>query len=246
MSRVRRDKRQALCPPRAVRRSRSASAPGAGIEEEGIPAHPFWSLDRGPLARYIREMAYRHARGLGLGLLLVCGLAASSAAIAAPPTSSAPSGKPADADNERRRAAAAALLEHEALGGLRMGMTQAEVVALLGAPSWKGKRNKESSGGFTVEWYWKHLDTAILFLGAHAKAPMTVRGVKVVGPSPLKTTKGVGIGSSRRDVDAAYATGHVQRGRADYVIGGDEGMTFTFTLDSGTVDAIYWGLDFGS
>ena len=104
----------------------------------------------------------------------------------------------------------------------------------------------ESSGGFTVEWYWKRQNTAILFLGADAKAPMTVRGVQVVGPSPLMTAKGVGIGSSRRDVDAAYAAGHVQRGRADYVVGGNEGMTFSIALDTGTVDAIYWGLDFGS
>ncbi|MDI1480328.1 hypothetical protein [Polyangium sp. y55x31] len=197
------------------------------------------------MAVYIREMASRRVHGLGLRLLLVCGLAASCTANAAPPASPAPSGKHADADDEHRLAAAAALLEHEAIGGVRMGMTQADVVALLGEPSWQGKRNAESSGGFSLEWYWKHLETAILFFGADAMAPMTVRGVKVVGPSPLETAKGVGIGSSRREVEAAYAAGHA-RGREDYVVGGDEGLTFSFTLDTGTVDAIYWGLDFGS
>jgi hypothetical protein len=196
-------------------------------------------------------------RLIGLGLLLVAGSATGSGSASDAGSDSgsgvrAGSGAAAatgdgesDDTNNRKLRAANTLLKNEGIGGVHMGMTGKEVVAILGQPSKKYKIEQEGvRGEFTTRWWWKSQNIGVVFFGATSKSPATVRGITVVGPSQLKTSKGVGIGSPVQDVEAAYSDGHMQpEAKAAYVVGGEYGMVFD--VSGGKVGAIYWGLDFG-
>ena len=148
-----------------------------------------------------------------------------------------------DDENNPRYKAALALLKDEAIGGIRMEMTDKEVVAVLGQPSKKGKAIEEGATGETVaQWEWKKAGINVLFTDAN-KTPK-VRGIGLSDPSALKTKKGVGIGSSRAELDTAYGAGHMKAGDdgpdASYTVGNHYyGLVFSF--EGGKVKSAYWG-----
>lgn len=149
-----------------------------------------------------------------------------------------------DDENNPRFIAALALLKDEAIGGIRMDMTDKEVVAVLGPPSKKGKPIEEGATGETVaQWEWKKAGINVLFSDA-AKSPK-VRGIGLTDPSTLKTKKGVGIGSSRAALDTAYGAGRMKSGDdgadASYTVGNHYyGLVFSFEGDN--VKSAYWGV----
>lgn len=148
-----------------------------------------------------------------------------------------------DDENNPRNKAALALLKDEAIGGIRMEMTDKEVIAVLGQPSKKGKAIEEGATGETVaQWEWKKAGINVLFTDAN-KTPK-VRGIGLSDPSALKTKKGVGIGSSRAELDTAYGAGHMKAGDdgadASYTVGNHYyGLVFSF--EGGKVKSAYWG-----
>ncbi|WP_146649186.1 hypothetical protein [Labilithrix luteola] len=154
-------------------------------------------------------------------------------------------GLPASAGSAQRRSAAKALLAGEAIGGVRMGMTPLRVIAQLGKPSRVWKRNVEHDGSVTIRWWWEGHAAEMLFCGASVKT-VSVCGLEIVRPSRLTTSKGIGIGSTLRDLDAAYGAGHDPRPEDNgmYVVGEEGGLAFDVGFDK-TVDAIYWGRDTG-
>jgi hypothetical protein len=150
---------------------------------------------------------------------------------------------PDDPENPRVKAANA-LLEHEAFGKLKPGMSSKDVVALLGQPSSKGKVDEEgATGDFVAEWEWKKAGVKIYVAGSSKKGPWVARNVNLVAPATLKTQKGIGIGSTLADVDKAYAAGHMpaEPGEESYTVGTHyDGMVFEF--ENGKVSSIYWGM----
>ncbi len=158
-------------------------------------------------------------------------------------TGSATATEDPDDENNPRYKAALALLKDEAIGGIRMDMTDKEVVAVLGQPSKKGKAIEEGATGETVaQWEWKKAGINVLFTDAN-KTPK-VRGIGLSDPSALKTKKGVGIGSLRAELDTAYGAGHMKAGDdgadASYTVGNHYyGLVFSF--EGGKVKSAYWG-----
>ena len=148
-----------------------------------------------------------------------------------------------DDENNPRFKAAQALLKDEAIGAIHMEMTDKEVVAVLGQPSKKGKPMEEGATGETVaQWEWKEAGINVLFSDAN-KTPK-VRGIGLSDPSTLKTKKGIGIGSSRAELETAYGAGHMKvdddGADASYTVGNHYyGLVFSF--ESGKVKSAYWG-----
>jgi hypothetical protein len=141
---------------------------------------------------------------------------------------------PAGPANAKKRPS----LGGEAIGGIRLGMTDKQVVAKLGRPSRRMPPVKEGKGHSEV-WAWTQLDIGILFVGA--KPPFKVRGIQITGYSPLKTTKGIGTRSSAKDVAAAYPSARVDG--EDYTVGGDEGLVIQTA--EGKVETIFLGRSLG-
>jgi hypothetical protein len=171
---------------------------------------------------------------------------AKPVAVDAAPAPVAPDAAEADPDDPEnpRVKAANALLENEAFGKLKPGMSSKDVVALLGQPSSKGKVDEEgATGDFVSEWEWKKAGVKIDFASGTKKGPWVARNLSLAAPATLKTQKGVGIGSTLADVDKAYAAGHMlpADGEESYTVGTHyDGMVFEFK--GGKVASIYWGL----
>ncbi len=123
-------------------------------------------------------------------------------------------------------------------------MSSPEVDALLGRPSSRSNRHEESAGGSTARAYWKGHDTLVGFCAPSSAVQLRVCAMVVGSASPLKTSKGIGIGSSRQAVRTTYAAlpGAKER-RDDIVVDGVAPLVFG--LGERGVDVIYWGRDFG-
>lgn len=124
----------------------------------------------------------------------------------------------------------------ESIGGVRLGMTRGEVMAVLGRPS--------SRHG--LQWSWRRLNIVVGFTAATRTSAPVVEGIVVHGTSSLKTSRAIGIGSKVADVDAAYSASYRRSSGCpkEYrCVGGDQGLMFDIGTDG--VDAVYFGADLG-
>jgi hypothetical protein len=141
--------------------------------------------------------------------------------------------------------AAQQLLEDESIGGVRLGMSETKVIALLGQPTRKGRAATEDATGDVVAvWRWKKKSIAVTFVDARKKP--SVRSIELTAGAKLRTKARIGIGSSRREVDAAYGAGRRpaeagdDAGEASYVIGTVE-SALALTFEDDKVSALFWG-----
>jgi hypothetical protein len=153
-----------------------------------------------------------------------------------------------DSENSPRVKAAMALLKDENIGGLKLGMTDNAVIAILGKPSKKETPVEEAAtGDIVADWSWAKAGVTVTF--ADAKKKPIVNGIRLEPAATLKTSKGVGIGSTRQQLDAAYQAGHMKDDdtAAQYVVGTHYfGMVFMFDegkdgKSSTNVTSVYWG-----
>jgi hypothetical protein len=93
----------------------------------------------------------------------------------------------------------------DTLGGLAPGALQDEVEKKIGKPKSKSPIQEEQATGEHVsQWIWADGVSAIMS-GSSAKGKLAVRLLMIEPPSKLSTGRGVGIGSPRSAVEAAYA-----------------------------------------
>lgn len=116
----------------------------------------------------------------------------------APAVDAAPTG-PAPIDTDR-------LLDVETVGPLRFRMTEAQSVKLLGAPKQKTLPVEEgATGEFASTWTWPGV--TLEMVSDTRTGPAKVRLIVVtapVTPEAYATQRGIKIGSTRREVAAAY------------------------------------------
>ncbi|MCA9642525.1 MAG: hypothetical protein H6718_16195 [Polyangiaceae bacterium] len=93
----------------------------------------------------------------------------------------------------------------ESIGGFSSGTTSDDVISKLGEPDSRPARVEEgASGEFVVSWKWQAQGILLEMASPSADGPLSVRGLSIRAPSQLKTSKGIGIGASRADVERAY------------------------------------------
>lgn len=93
----------------------------------------------------------------------------------------------------------------EDLGGLRLSATEADLVKKLGKPKSKTKAQLEQgTGEHSSSWSWADGFSATM-TSSKPTGPFSPRLLMIHGPSKAKTSRGIGIGSTRVEVEKAYA-----------------------------------------
>lgn len=94
----------------------------------------------------------------------------------------------------------------EEFGHLRRGMPARAVVALLGEPGSTTTEPDEIRGGrFLLQnWSYPELDLELVFTGPRKRGPWTVDTIRASARCALRTSRDIGMGSTRSEVVAAY------------------------------------------
>src|SRR6185437_14938672 len=93
----------------------------------------------------------------------------------------------------------------ERLGPLRLSLPEADAKKAISCPMTAGKEQKwEADGAFHQEWHFA-CGVDLGMVSEHKGGKKTVQTIKVSGQSPLKTSRGIGLGASEQDVSKAYA-----------------------------------------
>jgi len=115
-----------------------------------------------------------------------CGGRSSSSSPATPTTPAAPLADP----------------KNETLGGLAVGDTAAAAEKLLGPPASKAEPwTMEATGDVVADWSWSSGEKITMAQGASGQS---IYAITITSPSKLRTSRGIGVGSARAEVEEAY------------------------------------------
>lgn len=139
------------------------------------------------------------------------------------------------------------------IGGLRIGSSEDEVNALvgaenLGAPSKGEDIVWEAIGQAVQTWAYTAAGLSLDMVSDQPGGPKTVFSISIEGPSTLKTSQGIGIGSTKEEVVNAYAAFKTEAEEVESLFEGQDvhlvgsiygGMVLTF--EEGKVSRIFFG-----
>ena len=93
----------------------------------------------------------------------------------------------------------------DAIGELRTGLVDAEVVRILGEPESKDGREEEAATGDIVDlWRYPAKGIVLTMSSKTMTSALSIRGISIDPPCSLATKAGIAIGSTRAEVRAAY------------------------------------------
>jgi len=189
------------------------------------------------------------------GLTAACGPKAPTAAapavdppaeVAAPEAAAAPAPDATPIDDEEAQARAEQESEAdreeeqegfgsgEQLGHLSLDMSEKEVVAILGDPESRSARKVWVDKNWHSIWSWRRKGVSVVMDSIREDGHEWVGSITIRAPSPLRTRAGIGIGSTRAEVVAAYRE-HQDREHSTelrFIAGSiDNGVIFTFKAD---------------
>lgn len=131
----------------------------------------------------------------------------------------------------------AGILQTETLGGLRPGMTEQEVVLAMGQPDNTGNVSMVSPDGAEhFSWFYKtgsdpeRMHDTRLSL-ADIGEGWFLNEISVLADSPLTLSTGIGIGSTKAEVEAAYP--HAERSQGESIVNDQPLHHDFFTLEDG-------------
>lgn len=138
----------------------------------------------------------------------------------------------------------------ETFDGLAIGMDAEAVQLLLGPPDERGTPvEMAATGMFEADWRWKSRGLTARMGAASADAEPRVSGMEIAGSSKLRTSRGIGLGATRAEVESLYADA-LGKGREPnepnpdteqlLVLGSLYGGTF-FRFESGKLVSIFVG-----
>jgi hypothetical protein len=131
---------------------------------------------------------------LALVASAACGGSAPTPSDVAPKNTSAPSITTSFADPMS-----------ETFDGIAVGMGAAALEKLLGAPDEKGTPvEMGATGMFEADWRWSSRGLRLRMGARSAEEAPTVSAIEIAAPSSLRTSRGVGLGATRAEVEAAY------------------------------------------
>ena len=97
------------------------------------------------------------------------------------------------------------LMASEFFGELKLGLTAAQVVEILGSPETKGETMLwEADGLYHQDWYYPQQGITLYMASETPGERQTVFAIMLTSPSTLKTQRGIGIGDSYTEVMQAY------------------------------------------
>lgn len=133
-----------------------------------------------------------------------------------------------------------------AIGPLKLGMSAAEVVALLGPPPKKGKIWEEgATGDFVQDWRYQDAGMDLGMAAATRRGDQTVSQIRVFAPCDYQTNLGVGIGSDFEEAKERYARfaapAMEQPGSGGFIAGSIYGGVFLDAGEDGKVASIFIG-----
>ncbi len=125
---------------------------------------------------------------------------------------------------------------NESIGGVDVGARSEAVEKLLGAPATKGTpQEMAATGDVLADWKWTTGLTLTMAAGVdHA---LTVHAILLEAPSKLTTSRGVGIGTSRAEVETIY--------KQFLGVGREDGEPDTTSPEQLIIGSVYGGTVFG-
>ena len=131
----------------------------------------------------------------------------------------------------------------EEVGGIRLGLTAAEVKAVLGAPASKAEWVVEEATGMEVqEWSFPARGFTLLMAREDAQDPSHLDRFWVEAPCREATSQGIRLGDGAQKVRKAYAgLLDPEESTADLLVVGSVYDGVLFTLEGGKVTRIFVG-----
>jgi hypothetical protein len=136
-----------------------------------------------------------------------------------------------------------AVMKKERIGGLGLGTPAAAALKALGPPSKKGKLTKqEADGNYVQTWTFASQGVEVEMASAGRGSPQTIASIALKGASTLKTTRGIGLGSTRAELTRAYgADRNAEDSSADAFVAGSIYGGVIFRLAGDKVSEIFLG-----
>src|SRR5258707_1455230 len=108
------------------------------------------------------------------------------------------------------------MLRAERLGGLRLGLSEKDVLKLLGSPATRGKLVfQEADQNYVQDWHYPYKCIELLMSAGEKKSGVkTIANMTASAPCTFATKKGIKIGGAESAARKAYAE-HVDRETSD-------------------------------
>lgn len=134
-------------------------------------------------------------------------------------------------------------LEFERIGGIRLRMPAADVVAVLGEPASKSKIVLEgATGDYVQRWEYPAQDLVIAMGATTRKGKQTVKSITAGPKCPLPASWGLRIGSTRDEVKKVYGRHHDPVfTNEDELVAGSIYWGAMYTFEDGKVARIFIG-----
>ncbi|GAB4192511.1 MAG: hypothetical protein Fur006_36990 [Coleofasciculaceae cyanobacterium] len=136
------------------------------------------------------------------------------------------------------------LMKSEGFGQLKLDLTAAQVIEILGSPETKGESNLWGADGlYHQDWYYPQQGITLNMASEKAQERQRVASIKLMSPSTLKTRRGIGIGDSYTKVIQAYKDEEERESSISsksFVAGSIYGGLI-FSFENGRVNEIFIG-----
>ena len=132
------------------------------------------------------------------------------------------------------------IMKNEAVGFLKIGLAAAEVLAGLGEPADKSPIRIWGADGLEHQ-KWRYPAKGIEFDMVKRDGAFLVNMISITTPCEYKTKQGIGIGSSVKEVQAAYPNQLNPAVNGTKLVAGTVYGGIIFGLDGGVVSSIFIG-----
>ncbi len=136
------------------------------------------------------------------------------------------------------------LMESEGFGELKLSLTAAQVLELLGSPETKGETRLWGADGlYHQDWYYPQQGITLNMASEILGERQTVFAITLTSPSILKTQRGIGIGDSYTEVMQAYKDEEDREMSIPYesFVAGSIYGGLIFSFENGSVNQIFLG-----
>ena len=132
------------------------------------------------------------------------------------------------------------IMKNEAVGFLKIGLAASEVLAGLGEPTDKSPSRIWGADGLEHQ-TWRYPGKGIEFDMVNRDGAFRVNRIQIQKPCEYKTKQGIGIGSSAKEVQAAYTNKLNPEVNGTKLLVGTVYGGIIFGMDGGVVSSIFIG-----